>query len=286
MALSELKEVIDSISSQPASYEDLIIHITDVLNNCVDEDEEIVLQCVVNNIVDQAIMDQNFRYNGVRMCVHLIENLKLGTSQGSFKDILVQRCQREISRRDSLAKATDKGSYLRGVTLFVGDLTTRIPEKELIETLPDLLNTLISHPAPDNIKSVCMMFKLVGQNLDEYYAKRGLDTFERIVDRLKKMLETEKNSSLINVITNVMELRGRGWKEPPRDPNLFNPYAQGASGDGLPDDHFFQPPMAQFPVSYDANGFSSYDFGSCGDEQDTNVCDAFEEFLRTSGQLK
>lgn len=54
LALSELKEVIDNISSTPSNYEGLVVHITEILNNCVDEDEDIVLQCVVNTIVDQV----------------------------------------------------------------------------------------------------------------------------------------------------------------------------------------------------------------------------------------
>lgn len=30
----------------------------------------------------------------------------------------------------------------------------------------------------------------------------------------------------------------------------------------------------------------SYDFGPCGDEDDNDVCEAFEEFLKASGQLQ
>ena len=54
--MSELKEVIDCISAQPATYETYIAHITDLLNNCVDEDEDIVLHCVVNSVVDQVCL--------------------------------------------------------------------------------------------------------------------------------------------------------------------------------------------------------------------------------------
>ena len=39
----------------------------------------------------QAITDQNFRYNGMRLCEHLIENLNLRNAKGSFKEQLLKR---------------------------------------------------------------------------------------------------------------------------------------------------------------------------------------------------
>ena len=49
---------------------------------------------------------------------------------------------------------------MRGVTLFVADLSTRLPEKELTEYIPDLINTLLSNPTLDNIKTVCLVLKV------------------------------------------------------------------------------------------------------------------------------
>jgi hypothetical protein len=276
VALNELKEFIDTISSQPGRYDSLVGHVTDVLNNWMEEDEEIILLCVVNTIVDQAIMDQNFRYNGVRLCIHLIDSLKVVTSKGTFRDILMQRCQREHSRRESLAIATDGGAYLRGVTLVVSDLSTRRVEKDLMEALPDLLSTLLAHPTTDNLKCVCMVLKLCGSNLDEYFKNKGSPAFDQIMERLSTFVSNQTSKNTKDLISSVIELRERGWKSilSPMT-NVYNPYAGGPNS-SAPDDAGLPPFDPAFP---------SYDFGPCGDEQDNDVCEAFEEFLKASGQL-
>lgn len=55
-ALNELKEFIDQVSSTPGAYDSYIDNVTEVLNNCIDEDEDVILQCIVNLIVDQVFM--------------------------------------------------------------------------------------------------------------------------------------------------------------------------------------------------------------------------------------
>lgn len=158
-ALSELKEFIDQVSSMPHLYDSNIDNLTDVLNSCIDEDEDIVLQCIVNNIVDQAILDSNFRYSGVRLCEHLISNLNIRKAKGNFKEELMSRCQREHMRRNTLVKSSD-GSYLRGVTLVIADLYTRLHEQQLIDSIPDLVETLLNNPSPDNVKTSCQVLKV------------------------------------------------------------------------------------------------------------------------------
>ena len=54
IALSYLKEFINSISNQPSIYDMGITEITCIVNSYLDEDE-CVLELVVNQIVDQVI---------------------------------------------------------------------------------------------------------------------------------------------------------------------------------------------------------------------------------------
>jgi len=54
VALNKLKEFIDTISSEPAQYEDQLDFITATLNLGMEEDADIIMQCVVNTIVDQV----------------------------------------------------------------------------------------------------------------------------------------------------------------------------------------------------------------------------------------
>lgn len=59
VALNELKDFIDSISSQPAKYETHLPYITDVLNSWMDEDVDYIMECTVNTIVDQVNIFEN-----------------------------------------------------------------------------------------------------------------------------------------------------------------------------------------------------------------------------------
>jgi len=70
-------------------------------------------------------------------------------------------CQRETGRREALVRASDGGTYLRGLTLFLGDLTTRIQEKDIIEALPDLIGTLLNKPNVENVKSISVVMKVI-----------------------------------------------------------------------------------------------------------------------------
>ena len=66
--------------------------------------------------------------------------------------------------KEVLAKSTDGGSYLRGLTLFLGDLTTRFQEKDIIEALPDLIGTLLNKPNLENIKAVSVVLKVTAES--------------------------------------------------------------------------------------------------------------------------
>lgn len=162
-ALAYLSDFTAQVSIAPHMYDEEILNLTEVLNSCIDEDEDIVLPCIVNNIVDTAIIDPNFRYSGVRLCEHLIRHLTVsgGTTKVSFKQELLSRCQREHSRRKEMMKARDQGLYLRGFTLFVADLSTKLTNEEVLLTaLPDLMETLLSEPSADNVKTVVLALKV------------------------------------------------------------------------------------------------------------------------------
>lgn len=53
-ALNELNNFIESISKNPALYESNVQLETEILNNWIQEDPDIIIECVVNNIMDQV----------------------------------------------------------------------------------------------------------------------------------------------------------------------------------------------------------------------------------------
>lgn len=111
------------------------------------------------------------------------------------------------------------------------------------------------------------------------------EQFKEIVGRLKQIAQ-DADSSISNAVNALVELIERSWQPPPPAPPLLNnPYASGVVEEPFPEEY-------ERTFHDDYNGYGSYsayqmpyyDFGN-GDEQNSEVADAFEEFLRTSGQL-
>lgn len=101
--------------------------------------------------------------------------------------------------------------------------------------------------------------------------------------------DSSVDSRTVNVITNVLEMRGRGWKAPPPPAGLFNPYLPenmapeaAIGGDYYEETNGYYPYDPSYNNGYDDYG--GYDFGDCGDAENSDVVDAFEQFLASSGQ--
>ena len=100
------------------------------------------------------------------------------------------------------------------------------------------------------------------------------------------------DSSISNAVTQLMELIGRSWQAPPPPAGLNNPYASGVTEDPLPEEYERMCHDAMYGGMNGFNDFAyssypgipTYDFGN-GDEDNSEVVDAYEEFLRSSGQL-
>lgn len=125
------------------------------------------------------------------------------------------------------------------------------------------------------------LFQLCGPTLE----RRG-GKFEPIVEKLKEVKEKQPES-VQAVVQNVLAYRERGYKDAPLPAGFYNPYAEGNIP---PEDHgavgfndpYGAPPFDSGLPNY--GGYGNYDFGNVEDEQNEDVIDAFEEFLRHSGQ--
>jgi hypothetical protein len=287
IAISYLREFIDTITIKPNKYDTGIAYLTEVINSYIDEDDS-VMETVVNTIVDQAIIDPQFRYNGVRLCIYFMQNLRDLSPETTFKLLLFKRCQREHARREVMIRGSDESeSYLRGLTLFIGDLYSRCSAPELAEYLPQLLLTLMSNPHKENLKCVCQVLKLCGSTLESYYAEKKTGEMSRIMEGMKGCLNNSDISVYVKeLISNIIEMQKRGWTAslipaatPAVNPYLNTNYAENSVNTG---DYY-----EDYNSYSDEEDFqASYDFGQCGDEEDFEVCEAFEQFLKNSGQTK
>jgi len=281
VALSYLKEFIGSISNKPSIYDMGISEITCIVNSYLDEDE-CVLELIVNQIVDQSIIDVNFRYNGVRLCFHFMENVRPTNSGQTFKNILFKRCQRECSRKVSQNTSANTFNHLRGLSLFTADLFARSKAPQLAENLPNLLMNILSSntKTEENVKCVCQVLKLCGPQLDSFF--NGKDDVKNVLKKLGEIIEMNDISSHIcDMVKNIIKLAERGWAEQQKAPtttNIKNPYQNnGELTDNIPVNSGFY--TDTYNSGYSNNGIQDmYDFG--GDEFDEEVCNDFENFLR------
>lgn len=96
-------------------------------------------------------------------------------------------------------------------------------------------------------------------------------------------------TSITTTVNQLVELIARSWQPPPPPAGLYNPYASGNTEDPLPEEYertYFEDTYYNGDLGYsDYSGMPSYDFGN-GDEANSEVVDAYEEFLRSSGQMK
>ncbi|OTF71433.1 hypothetical protein BLA29_000858 [Euroglyphus maynei] len=279
MSLSYLKDFINHISNKPSMYDQGINELTLILNSYLDEDD-CVLELIVNQIVDQSIIDVNFRYNGVRLCDHFMEHLRETSSGQSFKQLLFKRNQRECSRKVSDITSANTFVHLRGLALFTAELYSRCKASDLAEHLPSLLMNILSSDIKrdDNVKCVCHVLKLCGQQMQAYFASKGKADFTIVLARMKETLKCDMSTSIKEMVKKILTLVENDWQQPQtvNTSNIVNPYLnnpQGilVGGDGR---HYID----------GINNHHQYDFGNCGDENNAEICQDFENFLKSTRQ--
>ncbi|CAG2183074.1 unnamed protein product, partial [Oppiella nova] len=170
-----------------------------------------------------------FRYNGVRLCTYFMDHLIELSEDKTFKLLLFKRCQREHTRRETLINNSDETqNYMRGVTMFIGDLYARSSAPELAEYLPQLLLTLLSKVHKENLKCVCQVLKLCGSLLESHYNKTKGDDMNRVMEELKYCLNSDDISVYVKeLVHNILDMQKRGWTaNMPSVTNtpLVNPY--------------------------------------------------------------
>jgi hypothetical protein len=111
--------------------------------------------------------------------------------------------------------------------------------------------------------------------------------FEKTEVKLKELSKSQPEH-VASIINNVLEFKQRGWRSAPLPEGFVNPYAEG---NFHPEEADFagatayDPYYSQYGYPVDGGyGYAQYDFGECGDDANNEVVDAFEDFLRASGQ--
>jgi polyadenylate-binding protein-interacting protein 1 len=290
-------ELMQHLTLNPGMFDDLVTPLVDTFSLWLgDEDIVSSIANAVNAIVEQSIMEPNFRYNGARLC-HFLDN-EFPMEERTFRSSLLNRCKEEHMEISKYIN-TDPGR-LHGYVLFVAELFMQLECVKgygnriaiLGTALLEVLSLLLSHPTSGNIKCVCQVLKLTGQPLDVQDPMNMNKIMECLVHLLNNgMLE----SNVHHLISSVIELRAIGWGDasncmPHTSPSQFyNPCPQNGPVFYGPDGQIMTPEERQFlqesvgripdHEEYDDYGEGVDNVWEPDDEMDEEMQAAFEKFL-------
>lgn len=303
-------QVLSEITFSPGHFSHLCDQLVSTLKNWPTLDE-MLLQILIDEIISQAVREPNFRYNGARLCNSISRELMTGPGLPDFRALLFNSCKMIHNERKNLMQSD--AEYLRGFALFMSELFVHMSPKEgtgkfriLGIAVRELLQTLLSHPTPGNVKCLCQILKLSGSYIedDDRASHKGkaieMDMLMTNIDTVARTVDMQMHMK--DLLRNVIELRDSDWGRASTSPvNSHENIHQH------PPPTSMTPQVAQMGVYYGPDGQAltaeetefldqgmrrhededEYDYH---DDEDTGMDDemaeAFEKFLMMQEALK
>ncbi|XP_037114986.1 polyadenylate-binding protein-interacting protein 1 [Syngnathus acus] len=307
-----VRDFLCHLSSSPGMFESDVEHITSVLNSYVTTVQ--LLAELVELIYTESTAIPNFAYTGARLCNYLSHHLNLSPPGGNFRQLLLQKCQKEFMQRDVAVQGDpETQKKFHAFALFLGELYLHLELKSgngsvtranvLLLALKDLLNSLLSNPVDANIICAVKLLKLTGSALDDAWKEQGKTTFmDALIQRIETIvLDATCSRDVRQMLLKLVELRSSDWGRvcaavssnatPDNDPNYFMNEPTFYTEDGTPftaaDPEYaekYQELMEKQDYFHDFGGENEteddeYDFD---DEMDPEIEEAFESFYLES----
>ncbi|XP_032874380.1 polyadenylate-binding protein-interacting protein 1 isoform X2 [Amblyraja radiata] len=237
-----LQDFLSLLTSHPGSFELEIGQFTEMMNTWVNTDE--ILQEVVEIIYQQATTVPNFTYTAARLCNYLSQNLTINPRNSNFRQLLLQRCETEYSKRNEAANGDEKArKKFHSFVLFLGELYLNLEIKgvngsvtraEILQIgLCELLSALFSKPVDDNLTCAVKLLKLTGSILEDAWNKQGKSDMAEIIQRVENVvLDSDCSRDVKHMLLKLVELRSSNWGRvhtavtyneatPENDPNYY-----------------------------------------------------------------
>ncbi|XP_064258654.1 polyadenylate-binding protein-interacting protein 1-like isoform X2 [Passer domesticus] len=199
----------------------------------------------------------NFSYMGARLCNYLSHHLTISTQSGSFRQLLLQRCQTEYENRDEAAKGDETAQkQFHAFVLFLAELYLNLEIKGtkgqvtraeiLQEGLREILNVLFSNPVDNNLMCAVKLLKLTGSVLEDAWKEKGKNDMEEMIQRIENVvLDAKCSRDVKHMLLKVLELRSSNWGRvhetsshtkatPENDPDYFMNEPTFYTSDGVP----------------------------------------------------
>jgi len=299
-----LYDAMYQLTLEPGRFDSIARQLTEDLNSVIKEYS--TMENLAEIILENGILEPNFRYTGARLCDYLSLHLTMIIEGATLRQILMQKCNREFKQREKLLE--DKPDRLRGFLLFLAELFQQLEiqvgavvqrVQVLGNAIPDLILTLGSKPVKENIKCIVQTLKCCGAVLEEEERSKPTNQGTTpLLDKTFQFLSALSNSpsleaGLAEMLVSLIKLRNSNWGHSPPSTAQIQPDLPGLGTFQL--DPVFYAPDGQvltmeeydFLQEYEANDEDNFgevqwstgdDTPGMGDEIEA----AYEEFL--SGQ--
>ncbi|ELU18892.1 hypothetical protein CAPTEDRAFT_226784 [Capitella teleta] len=209
--MTQLKQAISALTSDPDVFDSLIGRLNQELSTGILTED--TLNSIIEEIFSQSILVSSFRTTAAKMCNYFSNNLTKEFPSGTFKSLLLSRCQQEHSKRDILAQNCDTRRHLIGFTVFMGELLLTDRKNDVNRSIiHDLLVTILKDPTDENLRCVAQVLKLCGIALDEGDSP---EVMNNVIEQIKDVVLADgTKKSLRNLLVYVIELRAGKWGSP------------------------------------------------------------------------
>lgn len=248
-------DFLGHLSSSPGSFDSDIEYINGTINSYVTTEES--LHELVELIFTQSTSIPNFSYTGARLCNYLSQHLTISPPSGNFRQLLLQRCQKEFNQKDAAVRGdAETQKKLHSFVLFLGELYLNLEVKSakgppnradvLLSALNDLMNTLFNNPVDANLICAVKLLKLTGSVLDDAWKESGKPHMEELIKRIETiLLDATCSRDVRQMLLKLVELRSSDWGRvraagatsnatPDNDPNYFMNEPTFYTEDGTP----------------------------------------------------
>lgn len=290
-----VEQLVYEVTMRPASFDSEVRILTENLKEHTVTDR--VLRAVVDVIVNQAIEEPNFRYNGARMCNHLSQHLE----HNNFRSMVLNACNAIFNQSNELLSSPEGQATYRGFALFLGEIFSqmRIQNNRITtlgEKLPKILENILGFPNSDNLKCVCQVIKFVGCYLEDQERASNEEKKAPIMDKIIARIDEcaalygdTLDRCIKGMCLAVVELRtanyGRRALSPAISTEILStnsvttdPICYGPDGQPMTAEEalFLDSQYLDVPNGEDYGYEDHYE----SEDMDDEMCTAFEEFLR------
>uniref|UniRef100_G1PNQ0 Polyadenylate-binding protein-interacting protein 1 n=1 Tax=Myotis lucifugus TaxID=59463 RepID=G1PNQ0_MYOLU len=251
-------DFLDHLTEQPGSCETDMEQFAETLSGRVTTDE--ALEELVDLIYEQAMSVPRFRSGGARLCDYLSRHLTIRSQRGSFRQVLLQRCQADYEPRDQAAKGDEAArKRFHELLLFMGEFYLPLEIEGAngqahTGLFRGLLDALLSHPVDDNLICAVKFLKLTGPALEDAWKAQGKTDMDDVIQGIENVaLDAPCSVDMRLMLLKLVELRSSNWGRvpvtsareaaPEIDPNCFVTEPPLGPADGVPlpaadpDDH-------------------------------------------------